>query len=281
MLAERSLAQAAHAWGAQGIPFNDQPKTELFRTASLERATALLDQSAALRSLMLLSGENGVGKSAVAGRWLRALEPKAYFPVCITQASLTGIGLLALFLQKLGKAPRHQHSANLKLLEEAFGELGRIIPVLLLDEAQNYSMGTLEEVRMLLGLNLPEQPAFALILVGDCYLLSTLRLRSHRALYSRIAAHARLEHLSRTEVEPYLEHQLRQVGIERPCFEPAAVDLLASASEGVPRTLNLVARAAWIQAAKDKSLQISAPHIQSALERVPGVLELRQNSPQP
>jgi len=281
MLAERSLAQAAHAWGAQGIPFNDQPKTELFRTASLERATALLDQSAALRSLMLLSGENGVGKSAVAGRWLRALEPKAYFPVCITQASLTGIGLLALFLQKLGKAPRHQHSANLKLLEEAFGELGRIIPVLLLDEAQNYSMGTLEEVRMLLGLNLPEQPAFALILVGDGYLLSTLRLRSHRALYSRIAAHARLEHLSRTEVEPYLEHQLRQVGIERPCFEPAAVDLLASASEGVPRTLNLVARAAWIQAAKDKSLQISAPHIQSALERVPGVLELRQNSPQP
>jgi hypothetical protein len=37
---------------------------------------------------------------------------------------------------------------------------------------------------MLLGLNLPEQPAFALILVGDPYLLSTLRLRSHRALYS-------------------------------------------------------------------------------------------------
>ena len=49
---------------------------------------------------------------------------------------------------------------------------------------------------MLLGLNLPEQPAFALILVGDPYLLSTLRLRSHRALYSRIAAHARIEGLS-------------------------------------------------------------------------------------
>jgi len=126
MIAERTLAQAAHAWGAQGVPFNDEPKTELFRTASMERATALLNQSAALRSLMLLSGENGVGKSAMAGRWLRSLEPKAYFPVCITQASLTGIGLLALFLQKLGKAPKHQRSTNLKLLEEAFTELGRI-----------------------------------------------------------------------------------------------------------------------------------------------------------
>jgi general secretion pathway protein A len=180
MIAERTLAQAAHAWGAQGIPFNDEPKTELFRTASMDRATTLLNQSVALRSVMLLSGENGVGKSALAGRWLRSLEPKVYFPVCITQASLTGIGLLALFLQKLGKAPKHQRSASLKLLEEAFGELGRLIPVLLLDEAQNYAMSALEEVRMLLGLNLPEQPAFALILVGDSYLLSTLRLRSVR-----------------------------------------------------------------------------------------------------
>jgi type II secretory pathway predicted ATPase ExeA len=149
--------------GCPRDPFNDEPKTELFRTVSMERAMTLLNQSVALRSVMLLSGENGVGKSALAGRWLRSLEPKAYFPVCITQASLTGIGLLALFPQKLGKAPKHQRSASLKLLEEAFGELGRLIPVLLLDEAQNYAMSALEEVRMLLGLNLPEQPAFALI----------------------------------------------------------------------------------------------------------------------
>jgi type II secretory pathway predicted ATPase ExeA len=66
-----------------------------------------------------------------------------------------------------------KRSASLKLLEEAFGELGRIIPVLLLDEAQSYAMSALEDIRMLLELNLPEQPAFALILVGDPYLLST------------------------------------------------------------------------------------------------------------
>jgi general secretion pathway protein A len=278
MIAERTLAQAAHAWGAQSVPFSDQPKAELFRTASLDRATALLNQSAALRSVMLLSGENGVGKSALAGRWLRSLEPKAFFPLCITQASLSGIGVLALFLQKLGKAAKHQRSTNLKLLEEAFAELGRTIPVLLLDEAQNYDISALEEIRMLLGLNLPEQPAFALVLVGDPYLLSALRLRSHRALYSRIAAHARIESLSRSEVESYVEHQLRQVGIERPCFDAAAVELLASATEGIPRTINLVARAAWIEAAKEKSLQINAAHLQSALELVPGVMEMRQNS---
>jgi hypothetical protein len=35
MIAERILAQAAHAWGAQGIPFNDEPKTELIWAAVL------------------------------------------------------------------------------------------------------------------------------------------------------------------------------------------------------------------------------------------------------
>jgi type II secretory pathway predicted ATPase ExeA len=69
-------------------------------------------------------------------------------------------------------------------------------------------MSALENIRMLLELNLPEQPAFALILVGDPYLLSTLRLRSHRALYSRIAAHRGIEGLRRSELEPYLEYQL-------------------------------------------------------------------------
>jgi hypothetical protein len=34
-------------WGAHGIPFNDEPKSELFPTASIERATTLLNQSAA------------------------------------------------------------------------------------------------------------------------------------------------------------------------------------------------------------------------------------------
>lgn len=267
MNAERLLAQAARAWGARAVPFGGQG--ELFATASSQRATALLDQSAALRSVMLLSGDNGVGKSALAGRWLRSLEPKTHFGVAITQATLSGIGILALFLQKLGKTPRHQRSANLKLIEEAFAELGRITPVLLLDEAQNYSTSALEEVRMLLGLNLSEQPAFALILVGDHYLLNTLRLRSCRALYSRIAVHAPLLPLCRTEIEAYLNHQLREAGIERDCFEPASIELLAAASEGVPRTINLIARAAWIEAAKDPALRIAPSHVQSALELVP------------
>jgi hypothetical protein len=61
-------------------------------------------------------------------------------------------------------------------------------------------------------------------------------------------------------------------------FEIGADHLQVSASKDFA-LINLVARAAWIKAAKDKSLHISAAHLQSALELVPGVMEIRHNSP--
>lgn len=83
-------------------------------------------------------------------------------------------------------------SARARSHSLSLGELERRIPVLVLDEAQNYSHSAFEEVRLLLGLNLPEAPAFALVLIGDEYLLSSLKLRHHRALYSRLACQVSL-----------------------------------------------------------------------------------------
>jgi type II secretory pathway predicted ATPase ExeA len=64
-----------------------------------------------------------------------------------------------------------------------------VVPLLVLDEAQHFGYGPLEPVRLLLGLNLAESPAFALALIGDEHLSGSLRLRPHRALDSRLACH--------------------------------------------------------------------------------------------
>ena len=106
MIDKRTLAQAVHSWGAQTVPFSDQPKTELFRTASLDRATALLNQSAALRSLMLLSGEKDVGKFAPGGRWLCSLEPKAYFSLGITQCFINRHRSAGVLFAKTRQSPQ-------------------------------------------------------------------------------------------------------------------------------------------------------------------------------
>ena len=101
------------------------------------------------------------------------------------------------------------------MIEEALGELERRILVVILDEAQNYSQPSLEEVRLLLGLNLPEQPAFALVLIGDEYLLASLKLRNQRALYSRLACQVSLEPWTPAQCAQYLERRAERRGLER------------------------------------------------------------------
>jgi general secretion pathway protein A len=269
MNVDPQLSAALHHWGARAVPFHDQPEQVPFLTPTWQEALRLLNQTVALRSVMLLSGDNGVGKSALAAYWLKQLEPKLYLPLVITQATLSATGLLAVLLHKLGQPTSLHRSHNLAAMEKALRELGRLTPVLVLDEAQQYPAGALEEIRLLLGLNLSCPPAFALVLLGDLYLQDTLRLQHHRALYSRVALRCQLLGLERAQVELYLAHSLRQVGLERPCLSPAAVDLLASASNGNVRLLNLLARAAWLAAAASTANTIGPEHVQRALELVP------------
>jgi len=266
---DNKLNEYMHQWGARSVPFMDQREQKLFETEQSATAIELLQQSAALRSVMLLSGDNGVGKSAVVAHWARTLEPKAYRPLTITQASLSASGVLCTLLTKLGQVPGYQRSVSLTRMEDALSRLGSVVPIIILDEAQNYTASAMEEVRLLLGLNLPPQPVFCLILIGDNYLLDTLRLQSRRALYTRIAVSYQLQALQPAQVEAYLIHGLKQAGLDRPCFESAAVEMLASASDGIPRTINLLARAAWIEASRQQHDTITTKHLHSALRLVP------------
>lgn len=266
---DANLSDYMHQWGARSVPFLERKGQELFETDQTTTARDLLQQSAALRSVMLLSGDNGTGKSTLAAHWVRDLDPKAYIPLVITHSSLSASGVLSSLLARLGEQPALQRAVALRRMEDALCRLGSVTPVILLDEAQNYAPSALEEIRLLLGLNLPEQPAFCLILIGDTYLLDTLRLQSRRALFSRIAVSYQLEPLRRDQVEPYLQHGLRLAGLDRPCFEPTAVGMIAAAAEGIPRTINLLARTAWIEASRLKQNTIGTAHVQSALQLIP------------
>ena len=267
--ANPSLDLYARQWGASAVPFSELTQASWIQTPQTQRAQELLLQTAILQAAMLLAGPNGVGKSVLVGRWLQQLDSRIFHPLVLTHATLSGSSVLAALTLKLGKPAAHRRERNLQLVEESLAELERKHLVVVLDEAQNYSPGALEEIRLLLGLNLPDKPVFSLILVADDYLLGTLRLRHHRALYSRIGCHHQLKAWSASEVALYLEKSLAAVGISREVFEPAALELLTSASGGLARSLCLLARASWIHAASQGSQSIGPAHIQSALEEVP------------
>jgi type II secretory pathway predicted ATPase ExeA len=269
----------ARSWGATSVPFGPLSELQWVSVPAQERATTLLNQTAALRGVMLLSGGNGMGKSSLVGRWVRQLDSRLYTPVNLTQATLSSSGLLASLTRSLGKRASFRRERNLDELSSYLSEHERQTLLIVLDDAQNCTHSTLEELRLLLGLNLPSQPTFALVLIGDEYLLGQLQLRNHRALCSRLGAHHMLCPWTAEEIQTYLKKALEAVGINRSrVFEPAAVDLLVRATAGVPRSVCLLARAAWLEAARADAKDITAQIMQQAMEQVPGLAGLARHS---
>jgi len=267
---EPALEDYLRAWGLRHAPFAPVEKSNrLHPLAAHREILSLLETTAALRSVMTLTGGPGTGKSTLVKTWIADLEPKRFLPVLITQSSLSASGVLETLLAKLGERPRFRRSANLITLEKHLAQIEPLTLVLVLDDAQNYPAPALEELRLLLGLGGRQRSAFALVLLGDDYLLGSLRLSVQRALFSRIGAAATLSVLPRQEIAAYLNWHISHAGLDRDIFAPASIELLAEASEGNPRTLGLLAQAAWLAASRSEVFTIEPNHVQSALRQVP------------
>lgn len=267
---EPSIEDLLRARGLLRVPFSpDEKSADMFPSGAHREAMTALDTTAALRGVMVLTGSPGAGKSSLLKSWMRTLEHNRYLPLLITQSSLSATGVLEILLAKLGERPRFKRSTNLLALEKHLADIDPMTVVLVLDDAQNYPSTALEELRMLLGLGGRARSAFALILLGDDYLLGSLRLSVQRALFSRISAAHHLQPLPREDIAPYLNWHLARAGLDREIFSPAAIDLLAEASDGNPRTLNLLAQAAWLASARAGSSDIEPGHVHSALHQVP------------
>ena len=95
-----------------------------------------------------------------------------------------------------------------------------------------------------------------------------LGMAVHESLAQRIVVRYHLGGLARDELPEYLEHRLRLAGTSLPLFEPAAVHALHQATHGLPRKVNRIAHYALSAAALAKARQITAEHVQSAVEEV-------------
>jgi len=264
------LEDLLRAWGMHRTPFApDDKAAQLFPSTGQSEILELLHTTASLRGLMVLTGSPGAGKSTLLKSWSAGLEPKRFLPLLMTQSSLSGTGVLEVLLSKLGERPRFKRSTNLLLLEKHLAELEPVTLVLILDDAQNYPAPALEELRLLLGVGGRGRSAMAMILLGDDYLLESLRLSVQRALFTRISATARLPALPPEDTPRYLNWHTSRAGLERDIFEPAATEMLAEASEGNLRILGLLAQAAWIDDARNGSQSVQPGNVHKALRQVP------------
>lgn len=255
-------------WGARDVPFAKEVRTP-FLWNGCEEARARLAQAIDLKCSGVLTAGNGVGKSFLLSQVLSGLSEKQYVALHIHHTSMTGGDLLRTLCFLLGHKPRFRRSDTLELIAECWTKLDGRFPLLVIDEAQNLSATALEELRLLGCAQLDRRALFAVILCGDTHLLPRLRMGVNRALLSRMGFYIELEPMGPRECQGYIAARLREVAMTEDAMDPAACQLLWQASDGAPRTINLLARQALQNAANEGDKIITANHVQNAIAALP------------
>lgn len=260
-------------WGAAELPFSDHVKKP-FAAPAFTDLTARLEQLVAVRASGVVHGPNGVGKTLSVEHFLGSLPDKRFKTILISHSSVTGTDLLRLLCTELGRTPRMRRGDNLQEIRQAWQQLDRLWPVLVLEEAQNFSATALEEIRLLSCDRRQSHLPFSLLLVGDSHLLPRLQMGINAALLARLGFCLPLHPWSPEQVRGYVQARLEEAGIHSSPFEEAALQLLIQAANGLPRAINHLAQRAIETAAAENSRTLTTAHLHRALELLPWVAKL-------
>jgi general secretion pathway protein A len=207
------------------------------------------------KGFVVVTGEVGTGKTLLLRCLLRLLENSrdiayAYLfnsrlaPTDFLQYVLTDFGLpasgknkceLLIDLGKFVVARGSQHMTT----------------VLIVDEAHDLPVDTLEELRLLSNLETTEDKLLQIILVGQPELDKKLDSFELRQLKQRIGLRTQLGTLTAKQTEEYIEQRLRIAGGNSSSsllFSPQAIAAVHSFSQGIPRLINVICENALISA---------------------------------
>lgn len=260
-------------WGASQPPFAESV-TAPYESQSFSQFSRQLQQLVAVRACGVVHGPNGVGKTLLVQHLLATLPDKRFKSLLLSHSSVTASDLLRLLCTALERPVRLKRSDNVSELHRAWHQLDRLWPVIVLDEAQDYSAGALEEVRLLSCNPRDTQPPFSLILVGDEQLLPRLQMGINAPLLGRLSFCLHVPPWSLEELQGYLQARLQAASIHAMPFEEPALRLLLQAANGRPRLVNHLAQRALEAAAAQNLRCVSATHVQNALQLMPWLAKL-------
>ena len=270
-----SATMTEEYFGFSQAPFSLTPDpTFAFATESHERALrVILHGLNRHEGLMVVTGDIGCGKTTLCRRLLPMLPARSFLSL-VLNPFLTADDLLRQVLEDFGlvssedlrRGPLTRASCHelARTLHDFLNSLEQIdgTAIIIVDEAQNLPLKTLEQIRLLSNFETNTRKLLQIILVGQKNLEPILELEELRQLNQRVSRRCRVEPLMEAELGAYINHRLEAampVG-EPPqvSFTPAAVKTISALSEGVPRIVNLLC---------DRALEIGYAHGETSIDR--------------
>ncbi len=227
-------------------PFNITPDPALlFLSHSHREALAAVISGVNRRKgFVAITGEVGVGKTTVIRAFLEKVDRRNLRAVYVFDSNISFKSLLKTIFQNIGVAPQCDdlsdmvRQLHLFLIEEY--RAGRNL-VLIIDEAQNMPLETLENLRMLSNLETSTDKLIQIVLCGQPEFEQKLNLHALRQLNQRIAIRVRILPFSAQESLDYINHRLsRSLTDDSTPFTTGALSRIVKKAGGVPRVINIL-----------------------------------------
>ncbi len=229
-------------YGFNEKPFTLTPDPE-FLYLSKQHQTALNMLEYGLHSqagITVINGEVGSGKTTLVRRILQEVDQTLTVGLISNAHSAFGDLLQwvlnAFEIEAAGNDKASRYQTFVDFLIKEYSENRRT--VLIIDEAQNLDVQTLEELRLLSNINADKYLLLQLILIGQPELLEVLRKPELRQLAQRVSVDYRLNPLKYKESVDYIRHRLRIAGGSANLFDKYAIAVIFYYSQGVPRLIN-------------------------------------------
>lgn len=259
-------------FGLTCFPFDKELSADdFFVSASMRELATRLGHLVDMNGIGLVTGDPGSGKSCAARAMAARLHTGLYKVFYVPLSTGNPMDLYKSIAWEMGLGVERSRAALYRQIRNEVTRLcteTRTRPVLILDDAQGLRSDVLEEMRLLTNYAMDSQNRLCLLFCGQTELRRRLGMAVHEPLAQRIVVRYHLGPLVGAEVGEYLTHLLRRAGTELPLFEPAAVEAIAQAMQGLPRRVSLLAHHTLIAAALAKAKSASVEHVQAALAEV-------------
>jgi MSHA biogenesis protein MshM len=257
-------------FGLAEPPFRITPHTEFFFEGANRGATleALIYAVTHDEGIVKVSGEVGSGKTMLCRVLLERLPPPVV-TIYLANPSLGRDEILLTIAEELKvDTSGKRTTVLLRALQDALIHLyaqGKRV-IALIDEAHAMPSETLEEIRLLSNLESNRHKLLQIILFGQPELDEHLNLPNMRQLRERITHSFRLEPLVRSDIDNYIDFRMRAAGYKGPSvFGKSALRLIAHASEGLTRRINILADKSLLAAFADNSHEVLPKHAKAAI----------------
>jgi len=255
-------------YGLREKPFTILPDPNLIYWGTNHRlAFAMLEFGVMNNAgFTVITGGIGCGKTTLVHYLLSRLDRRV--TVGLISNTPRGEGLLTWVLMALNQPFEGSYPTLFQRFQQFIHDQhsrGQHV-LLIIDEAQNLGLETLEELRMLSNINVGKAQLMQLILVGQPQLMEMLRTPQLLQFAQRVSSDFHLKPLGLPEVSEYIHYRTAAGGARRQLFTDPACRLIAEASQGVPRTINILCDTALVYGFSESAPAITAGHVAAVIQ---------------